>query len=242
MKDRWEPASETFAILLDTIATLRDPEKGCPWDLAQTHASLRATLLEESYEVIEALGGDEVPAIVEELGDLLVNILLNTEIGRTSGTFTIDEVLSRVTGKLVSRHPHVFGDMQIHSAEEVRVFWDKIKASERKEGGRAHETILDGVPKNMPALAYAQAVQGRVARSELTADEQNEIEFGVMANIGSRVQTMLNKENIGDFLFWAVSFSRRIGVDAEQALRESSRKTVAKFNDLAKSQRDMADE
>ena len=135
-EDRWKFAAESFVILLDTIATLRDPENGCPWDLAQTHASLRQTLLEESYETIEALSGDEVSAIVEEIGDLLVNILLNAEIGRNAGTFTLNEVVSGVTSKLVNRHPHVFGDMEVHSAEEVRVSWDKIKASERKAGGR----------------------------------------------------------------------------------------------------------
>ena len=149
------------------------------------------------------------------------------------------KVFLSIIEKLKRRHPHVFGKERASNIQQVESNWSSIK---RAEQTNKEAYFLSGVPKNMPALAYAQAVQGRVARSELTADEQNEIEFGVMANIGSRVQTMLNKENIGDFLFWAVSFSRRIGVDAEQALRESSRKTVAKFNDLAKSQRDMADE
>ena len=155
----------TFDSLVATMRVLRDPKGGCPWDIEQTHRSLRHTLLEETYETLEALDSEEPGHIVEELGDLLLQVVFHAQIGQGNGTFTIQDVIRGINEKLHRRHPHVFGDAHVADSSEVKVQWDQIKAQERQDNGQGEHSALDGVPKSMPALAYAQATQNRASRA-----------------------------------------------------------------------------
>ena len=154
--------------LVGVIARLRDPESGCPWDLAQDHRSLRRHLLEETYEVLEALDALDEPAgparLREELGDLLMQIVLQARVAEQAGTFTLGEVAEGIRAKLVRRHPHVFGEVEAETPEEVEANWEEIKAEERASGSSQGESAVDGVPASLPALARAQTLSGRASR------------------------------------------------------------------------------
>ena len=143
------------------IDRLRDPDDGCPWDLAQTHQSLRPHLLEETYEVLDALAHGSPEHLCEELGDLLMQVVLHAKLAEQSGGFTLDDVAEGIRAKLIRRHPHVFAEAEAGSPEAVEGVWERLKARERPE----RQSVLDGIPRDMPALARAQAVLGRAARN-----------------------------------------------------------------------------
>ncbi len=143
------------------IDRLRDPDDGCPWDNAQTHLSLRPHLLEETYEVLEAIAGGDPAHLCEELGDLLMQIVLHAKLAEQDGHFSLDDVAEGIRAKLVRRHPHVFGDASADSAAWVEGAWERLKARERPN----RESVLDGVPKTLPALARAQSLLGRAERN-----------------------------------------------------------------------------
>ncbi len=147
-----------FATLVDIIARLRAPD-GCPWDRKQTHASLRENLLEECYEVLEALDEGDSGKLCDELGDLLMQVLLHTQIATEAGEFELEDVLSSIKTKLIHRHPHIFGSLKVRDAEEVALNWEALKQEERE----ADTSMLASAPKQMPALGYSQAIQRRVA-------------------------------------------------------------------------------
>ncbi len=213
--------ADDFSELLAVMARLRRPQDGCPWDLEQTHASLRHALLEESYEALEALDSADPSAMAEELGDLLIQVVFHAQIGSDEGTFTIREVVRTATEKLRRRHPHVFGDVQVATADEVKLQWDEIKARERQAKGQGERSPLDGVPKTMPALAYAQAVQARAARAGLDGRSPASTP-PAMAEELARLKAAAparREEGLGDLLFSLVGAAREMGVEAEEALR-----------------------
>jgi tetrapyrrole methylase family protein/MazG family protein len=190
-----------FDSLVEIVAYLRSPQ-GCPWDRKQTHASLREHLLEETYEVLEALDEANLKKLRSELGDLLMQIIFHAQMGKEAGEFGIEDVIEGINRKLISRHPHVFGSRQVKDAEEVLVHWEELKKKERQEKG----SMLDGVPKAMPALAYSQSVQDRVARVgfDWPSDE------GVLDKLVEEItefkqsETKLKRdEEFGDILFTA---------------------------------------
>jgi tetrapyrrole methylase family protein/MazG family protein len=148
-----------FDSLVEIIARLRAPD-GCPWDREQTHRSLRINLLSECYEVLEALDNDETDKLCEELGDLLLQIVLHAQIADDNGEFKISDVINRISSKIIRRHPHVFGSGKADNAEEVMHNWEALKREERDEGVSA----LEGAPKHMPALAYAYEISRRAVR------------------------------------------------------------------------------
>ena len=150
---------QEFTRLVEIIFRLHGPG-GCPWDKAQTHTSLKEFLLQESYEVLEALDEEDNQKLCQELGDLLLQIMLHSQIAAQNREFTLADVLTNINTKLVRRHPHVFGDTQVQNPEEVSHNWEVIKKAERQEGA----SILDSVPRRMPALAYSKEVQRRVAQ------------------------------------------------------------------------------
>ena len=137
---------DRFTTLVEIIALLRSPE-GCPWDRKQTHESLRKNLLEEAYEVLEAMDEADMDKLSEEFGDLLLQIVLHSQIAKDNGEFTVDDVIRKINEKLIYRHPHVFGDTKVRDAEEVTVNWEELKKNKR----RKEASVLDGVPASMPA-------------------------------------------------------------------------------------------
>ncbi len=224
--------------LLETMRRLRAPVGGCPWDLEQTHASLQHTLLEESYEAMEALETGNVPDMVEELGDLLIQVVFHAQIGADNGTFTIGDVARHANDKLVRRHPHVFGHEEADTPEAVKLKWDQVKAQEREAKGQADRSLLDGVPKTMPALGYAQAVQERAARSGLVREEGGMDQLGSETQAIAALPTQEQREaRLGELLFSLVDASRTWEVEAEDALRGANRRFYERFTQAERASR-----
>ena len=227
-----DPQLRAFERLLATMRALRNPQGGCPWDLEQTHASLRNTLLEEAYEALEALDSGDSTRMVEELGDVLFQVVFHAQIGADDGTFAIDEVIDGLNGKLISRPPHVFGAATAATAGEVVGQWERLKAAERESKGEGERSMLDGVPQTMPALAYAQAVADRAGRAGFDFGDGD----GALERLAEQVRggreasfAEAREREIGDALFMAVVDAARIGIDAEAALRGANHRFRQRF-------------
>lgn len=226
-----------FDQLLETMRRLRDPDGGCPWDLEQSHLSLRDSLLEESYEALEALESGETPALVEELGDMLLQIIFHAQIGADEGRFDMGDVVRGLNDKLVRRHPHVFGEAAANTATEVTGQWERLKAREREKKGQGDRSMLDGVPKAMPALAYAHAVVSRARRAGFDWDDPDEA-FAKVAEEVSELRDAESQERreeeFGDLLLAMVTASHRLGIDAEHALRGANVRFATRFDRMEK--------
>jgi tetrapyrrole methylase family protein/MazG family protein len=216
----------TFAGLQHIVRRLRAPD-GCPWDREQTHASLKGFLLEEAYEALAALDEGDPHLLREELGDLLMQIMLQAQIADESGEFEMGDVIEGIATKLVRRHPHVFGEVELETAEEVALNWEVIKKEERGE-----EPLLAAVPISLPALAHAQSLQDRAARVgfewphlERVLDKLTE-ELRELSRAESLPQRL---DEFGDVLFMLTSVARKLGIDAEEALRLAARKFRERF-------------
>ncbi len=223
---------QEFTYLVDIIAKLRGPE-GCPWDKEQTHSSLKEFLLQETYEVLDALDEGKDSKLQEELGDLLLQIVLHAQIAAEAGQFDIKDVINDINTKLIRRHPHVFKDTKVSSADEVIRNWEKIKKTER----HPETSILASVPKQMPALAYSQEIQRRVA--QIGFDWEN-ID-GVIDKLVEEVKEYKETENkteredeFGDLLFTLVNIARRVEIEPEVALRQANRKFLTRFSSMEK--------
>ena len=215
--------------LLDIIAKLRGPG-GCPWDQEQTHASLRAGLIEEAYEVAAAIDARDDANLREELGDLLLQVVFHAQIGRDEGRFDFDAVAREVSTKLVRRHPHVFGDDRCVDAAEVLRKWDDIK---RAEKGHVAESALDGLPKGLPALMRAQKVQKKAAKVGFDWSEAAPV-FAKVREELAEVEAAIGdpaklEDEIGDVLFSVVNLARKLKVDAEPALHRATEKFSGRF-------------
>jgi tetrapyrrole methylase family protein / MazG family protein len=217
-----------FDTFVEIIARLRAPD-GCPWDKEQTHQTLRGNLLSETYEVLGALDKGEASEICEELGDLLLQIVLHAQIAKDDNEFTIDDVIKGISAKIIHRHPHIFGTAKAKTADDVMRNWEALKKEEKPE----KKSILEGVPKEMPALAYAYEISRRAVRVgfewenlggviDKVLEEVNEIKEAGNATEKS--------EEIGDLLFTLVNYARWEGVDPENALREANRKFYGRFS------------
>jgi nucleoside triphosphate diphosphatase len=221
-----------FESLVQIIALLRSPE-GCPWDRKQTHESLREHLLEESYEVLEALDSGDRRELRAELGDLLLQIVLHAQLGKESGEFDIGDVVEGINNKLLHRHPHVFGDTCAKDAEEVLVHWEELKKKERKE----EAGMLDGVPKALPSLAYSQSVQDRVARVGFDWPNDAGVLDKLVEEVAEFKQSKSKEEKaeeFGDVLFTLANYARRQGIDLESALRQANEKFYTRFSYMEK--------
>jgi len=216
-----------FETLVDIIARLRAPD-GCPWDRKQTHASLREFLLEECYEALEALDEGDSVNLCDELGDLLLQIVLHTQIASEAGEFEIGDVINSINAKLIHRHPHVFGSEKVKDAEEVAHNWETLKREERG----SDTSLLSSVPKQMPALGYSQAIQRRVAEVGFDWEDIKGVIDKLVEEVGEFQQS--NEEQraseFGDLLFTLVNVARRLGVDSEAALREANNKFYRRFS------------
>ena len=196
------------------MARLRDPEGGCPWDLEQDFASIAPYTLEEAYEVDDAIRRGDLAALRDELGDLLLQVVFHARMAEEAGHFRFDDVVAAICDKLVRRHPHVFGDAEIHTSEEQTRSWEAIKAAERAEAGTPEP--LDGVPLALPALVRAAKLQRRAARA------------GLAAALPELPGEKLDAEALGEELFALVARANRDGVDPEEALRAATARFVAR--------------
>jgi tetrapyrrole methylase family protein/MazG family protein len=218
---------DSFADLKGIIARLRGPD-GCPWDKKQTHASLRPYLIEECYETLQALDGGTPQKLREELGDVLLQIMLHAQIASEAGQFNIDDVVRGISNKLIHRHPHVFGGQKVRDAGEVEVNWQTLKQEEREEG----ESLLAGVPEQMPALTYSQSIQRRVAGVGFDWEKVDQIIDKVAEEV-SEIKDAPDKqeraEEFGDLLFTLANVARRLDINLEMSLRSANQRFCRRF-------------
>ena len=226
-------ADASFDAFQEVIAHLRAPE-GCPWDRKQTHLSLRSGLLSEVYEVLDALDSGNITSLREELGDLLLQIVMQAQIAREAGEFSMVEIVQGISRKLVHRHPHVFGEVQVDGAENVLAMWEEIKAGEREQNGEAQEKgMLDGVSLAYPALAQADEYQDRVSRVGFDWDVIEAVWAKVFEELTELQQAQGHEEQtaeLGDVLFALVNLARWLKIDAESALRETNQRFRRRFH------------
>lgn len=225
-------ADASLESFMQVIAKLRAPD-GCPWDRKQTHQSLRPYLLEETYEALECLDNEDLDGLAEELGDLLLQIALHSQIASETDTFNVTNVLQKINRKIVSRHPHVFSATVVSDENGVIQNWEKIKELERAGNGKKEENgLLSGVPQILPALSQAQSIQERAARVGFDWAEIGPVTDKVMEEM-REVQEAENDaalaEELGDLLFAVVNLARWHKVDAEAALRETNKKFRKRF-------------
>jgi tetrapyrrole methylase family protein/MazG family protein len=232
--------AEWFAKLVAVQGRLRAPG-GCPWDREQTHASLRTYLIEEAYEVLEALEAGDDAKFADELGDLLLQVLFHADIAREDGRFDMVDVIRAIHDKMIRRHPHVFGDVDVKNSAEVLKNWDRIKAEERKAvggetSGEQPPSVLDGVTPGLPATMEGFQLARKAARIGFDWDSAH----GVLEKVreeSSEVERLLEsadqrevEEEVGDLLFAAVNLARFLKIDPEIALKRANRKFAARFH------------
>ena len=214
--------------VVQVVEHLLGPD-GCPWDKKQTRESLADMFLEECYELVEAIEEGDTGKIVEELGDVFFHVMFQLKLGEDGGEFEREDVFRGLVDKLVRRHPHVFGDKWASGADEAIANWDAMKRQERAASGAS---ILDGVPKNMPALAYAQAVQGRAERAGFDWDGFQGVLDKVaeeLAEIEAAGSDEERERELGDLLFSVVNTARWLGIEAEASLRGANRRFYGRF-------------
>ena len=226
-----DSASSPFDRLCQIVARLRAPG-GCPWDREQTNESILPQLIEEAYELLGAVRDNDTANFREELGDLLLHIVMHAEIAREAGRFDINDVIIGISDKLIRRHPHVFGESDVRDTGAVLKQWEAIKREEKKED--AH--YLAGLPDALPALMRAQKVQKKVARVNFDWDKIEEVIAKVNEEVGetkvaiqSRNRELIEDE-IGDLLFAVVNLARKCDIDAESALQKATDKFRDRFN------------
>jgi MazG family protein len=228
MGERASADSSLFSDLVALMARLRGPS-GCPWDREQDHRTLRPCLLEETYEVLEAIDRGDAQALRQELGDLLLQVVFHAQLASEAGDFDIEDVVKGIHDKLIARHPHVFGQTSVETPEEVLHQWDRLKRDERGENGG---DVLAQVPKALPALARAQTVQRRAARAGAgrAAEEAGATACAALGLLSTgKLEPHRAQEAVGELLLAVAELARAAGVDAEQALRESVDKFLSEL-------------
>ena len=212
------------------IAKLRDPIGGCPWDLEQTHETLKQYLIEECYEVIDAIDSGSASDLQEELGDVLLQVVLHSQLAKESKNFDLNDVIQGISKKIVDRHPHVFGEVSAKNSTEVLRNWEQIKKSERS----AKTSMLASIPRHLPALQKAQRFGEKVSRVGFDWPDAT----GAKAKVEEEVQEFLAtsgnspsaKEELGDLLFSLAQVARKLGLNAEEALQDSCNKFSNRFS------------
>lgn len=216
--------------LIGIMAALRG-EKGCPWDREQTSESLKPFLVEEAYEVLEAIDEKNPEAVKEELGDLLFQIVFQCRIAQEKGDFGMTDVIEKISRKMIARHPHVFADADYKTSAEVLVHWE----AQKKLEGKQRESLLEGVPRTLPSLLRAHRLQDRAARVGFDWERVDDVlkkldeEIGEFRDAMERRQENEIEEELGDLLFMLVNLSRFIGVNPEEALRKTISKFISRF-------------
>ncbi|MEE9255864.1 MAG: nucleoside triphosphate pyrophosphohydrolase, partial [bacterium] len=228
-----------FAKALDVMARLRAPD-GCPWDREQDHQTLKPYLIEEAYEVIEAIDSGDADKLREELGDLFLQIIFHCQLAQEKGQFDASEVAEKLADKMIERHPHVFGGSKAHTTKEVLRNWEISKRKKRANGRGKNglPSILDGVPMAMPALQRSHRLQSKAARvgfdwsdAEGAATKLEEEWSELRKAVAGGEKGAMEKE-MGDFLFAAVNYARKLGINAEDSARSSIGRFIARFHHI----------
>ena len=229
----------SFDELVALMTTLRGPN-GCPWDRKQTFESLKPFIVEEAYEVVDAIDRGERHALAEELGDFLLQAVFVAELAREEGSFDIHDVITTIHEKLVRRHPHVFGDVEAKDAEQVLVNWEKLKNEERKA---ENKSVLAGVPQALPALLKASRLTEKAARVGFDWRRAEDVFAKIDEEIGELREAIEAgdqqkiHDEVGDLLFSIANIARKLGVNAEEALQSSNRKFTSRFESMERAVR-----
>ncbi len=219
-------SAREFQNFVEIVRRLR---KECPWDREQTHDSIRYGLIEEAYEVVEAIDGNNLQELKKELGDLLLHVVFHSSIAEERGEFTLQSVIEDETKKLIRRHPHVFGDVKVSGPKEVKENWEKIKLAEGRN------SVVDGVPRELPALLRALRVQDKASRVGFDWEKREDVWKKVLEELAEleREATAANHEQIeeefGDLLFAIVNYARFLHINPEYALRRTVDKFIERF-------------
>lgn len=219
--------------LIDVIARLRAPD-GCKWDREQTHMSLRPNMLEEAYEAVDAIDNNDMKHLKEELGDVLLQVVLHSQIAAEEGSFTIEDVAKGIKDKLIHRHPHVFGDVKVSSTQDILDNWEKLKAEEKKH----RKSAMDGISKAQSALMSAQKISKKAVKtgfewpSEESLYECIHSEYKEFQEAVKEQDKKHMEEEFGDILFATVNLARWNKIDAEQALLKANKKFMARFRKM----------
>lgn len=220
--------------LLAIMARLRDRETGCPWDIEQDFSTIAPYTIEEAYEVAEAIASGDRAAIKDELGDLLLQVVFHSQMAAEESSFTFEDVAHSINEKMVRRHPHVFGEADIRSAEAQTEHWETIKKAERE--AKAKHGVLADVPAALPALMRAQKLQKRAARVGFDWPDVSGVVAKIHEELGETEAVLADKdklaEELGDLLFAVVNLARFAGIDAEEALRRANRKFTRRFEHI----------
>jgi tetrapyrrole methylase family protein/MazG family protein len=222
---------QSFDKLVEIIDRLRDPVSGCPWDVKQTPQSLVPNFIEELFEAVEAIEEEDYNSLNEELGDLMLHIVFQCQIAKEDKRFDIDSVLHNINSKLVRRHPHVFGDLDETDADSVKMNWERIKKAEKKD----RISVLEGIPRALPGLIFAQRTQEKAASVgfdwqdhlpvlDKLQEEITELDEALESGDQNHI-----REEVGDLLFTIVNLARKLHIDAEAAVKETTRKFTKRF-------------
>lgn len=219
--------------LVDLIGVLRS-ENGCPWDREQTHATLRPNMVEEAYEAIDAINDNDMKHLQEELGDVLLQVILHSQIAKEEGAFDIEDVAKGLHDKIIHRHPHVFGDVKVNSPEKALLSWDKIKKEEKSH----RKSAMDGVSKAQSALMSAQKISKKAVKCGFEWPDENSLydciksEFKEFKEASEADDRTNMEEEMGDILFAVVNLARWNKIDAEQALIKANQKFMTRFRKM----------
>ncbi len=219
--------------LIDVIARLRAPD-GCQWDREQTHKSLRPNMLEEAYEAVDAMDSGDMKHLKEELGDVLLQVVLHAQIASEEGAFTIEDVAKGLKDKLIHRHPHVFGDVKVISTKEILDNWDKLKAEEKQH----RKSAMDGISKSQSALMSAQKISKKAVKTGFEWPNEKSLyecifsEFDEFKEAVKEQNKDHMEEEFGDILFATVNLARWNKIDAEQALLKANKKFMTRFRKM----------
>jgi MazG family protein len=242
-----QSAGDKFRRLIQLMAHLRAPD-GCPWDREQTFDTIKPYTLEETYEVLDAIDARDWAALADELGDLMLQVVFYAQMAAEAGHFSIEDSLDAINTKLVRRHPHVFGDTEARTAEDVKKRWDEIKADEKRSKKAERKLLLDAVPRALPALVEASQISSRAARTGFDWENSEQVlakleeELHELAEARKTASPTEIEGEIGDILFVLVNLARFVKVDPEQALRKSNAKFRRRFAHVEQSLREQGKE
>lgn len=232
--------SALFMQLVDIMAKLRGPE-GCPWDKEQTSDTIKGHLIEEAYEVVEAINNKDYKELKEELGDLLLQVVFHSQLAKETGQFDISDVIKGINEKLIRRHPHIFAGQRVEDTKEVLKRWEEIKKQEKEISGKEKEaSYLDGVPIGLPALSYSQRLQTKAARVGFDWPQAIDILEKIDEEITEFKEAISEKEytevekEFGDVLFTLVNLARKLKIDSESALIRVANDFSNRFNKMEK--------
>ncbi len=223
----------------DFVAIVRQLRRDCPWDREQTHESVKHLLIEEAYEVVSAIEENDWEELKRELGDLLLHVVFHSVMAEQAGRFTLKDVIETETEKLIRRHPHVFGDVQVGSVQEVLSNWEQIKLREKAAARKAQVSALEGVPRHLPALLRAYRIQEKAAgvgfdfpeREQAWQKVEEELqEFHQLTQTGAAPEKL--EDELGDVLFALVNYARLLGLNPENALQRTNNKFIRRFRHI----------